>query len=147
MKEKQQSIAPVQLVEGPLPPTTLTTLLQEYQRHNNGGAYDIFLGQIRPDQKQGQQVKAIEYSVYTPMARQKMEAIREEVLEGSVLHNATIWHSYGRVKTGELSFLVLLSADHRQTVMQWLPKVVDRVKAEVPIWKKEILTNNKQIWK
>lgn len=111
------------------------------------GAHSIFLGQVRADQVQGKEVKAIEYTAYEEMAEEKLQGIREDVFSKFPLTCMHIFHSLGIVKAGEISLFVFTSSTHRKAAMDACNEIVERLKAEVPVWGREILEDESYIWK
>lgn len=108
----------------------------------------IFLGQVRTDEIDGKRVKAIEYSAYSEMVNVEAEKIKETVLsEFADVKSIIIIHSTGIVKAGEISLLVFVSAGHRKQAMEGCGKTVDLIKANLPVWKKEIFEDDSHIWK
>jgi molybdopterin synthase catalytic subunit len=55
-------------------------------------------------------------------------------------------HSTGRVNAGEISLFVLVSAGHRHQAMEACSKTVELIKSNLPIWKKEIFSDNTHEW-
>jgi molybdopterin synthase catalytic subunit len=77
-----------------------------------------------------------------------MTAIREEAFTKwpsmTCLH---VHHSLGTIKAGELCFMVFASAPHRMAAREAVAWVVDRVKAELPIFGREVLSDSTHLWK
>lgn len=142
-------------VEGPIDPATIATSIAKHATRTDIGAHDIFLGQVRADPivtssaaEVRQQVEAIEYTAYREMALEQMTAIREEAfVRWPTMTCLHVHHSLGVVKAGELCFMVFASAPHRAAAREAVTYVVDRIKAELPIFGKEILSDGEHIWK
>ncbi len=135
-------------VEGPIDPAFIATSIARHATRTDIGAHEIFLGQVRADAIDGRQVTAIEYTAYREMALDRMTAIREEAFarwQGlTCLH---VHHSLGSIKAGELCFMVFASAPHRAAAREAVAWVVDRIKAELPIFGKEIVKGGGYVWK
>jgi molybdopterin synthase catalytic subunit len=58
-----------------------------------------------------------------------------------------IYHSLGEVKVGEICLFVFTSSKHRKAAMQACDELVERIKAELPVWGKEILDSEGHEWK
>ncbi|MBT8283337.1 MAG: molybdenum cofactor biosynthesis protein MoaE, partial [Muriicola sp.] len=58
-----------------------------------------------------------------------------------------IYHSTGRVETGEICLFVFVSAPHRKVVFDALHYVVEEIKAEVPVFGKEVFDDESYQWK
>jgi molybdopterin synthase catalytic subunit len=111
------------------------------------GAHSIFLGQIRADLIENKPVAAIEYTAYEEMANQQMFLIREEIFEKYNLTCMHVYHSLGRVETGEISLFVFTSAPHRKEAMNACEETVERIKKELPVWGREIISGESYQWK
>lgn len=133
--------------EGPIPPEFIGESIAKHSSMQNIGAHSIFLGQVRKDQIDGQEVQAIEYSAYVDMAEDALHEIREAIFAQYPLTCMHIYHSLGRVNAGEISLFVFTSSAHRRAAIDACNEVVERIKKEVPIWGKEILGKEAYVWK
>ncbi|MFZ1688639.1 MAG: molybdenum cofactor biosynthesis protein MoaE [Flavobacteriales bacterium] len=135
-------------VEGAIPPAFISESIAKHAAQTSIGGHEIFLGQVRADAIHGKQVEAIEYSAYRDMANDQMTAIREEAFSRwpaiTCLH---VHHSLGVIKSGELCFMVLASAPHRQEAREAVAYVTDEVKERLPIFGKEIFVEGGHTWK
>lgn len=134
------------LINGPITPATLAEYVQALGAETQSGALAQFLGQVRADDIEGQPVAGIEYSAYAEMAEKELAAIREEALAKFELNSVYLFHSIGKVRTGELSLMILISSGHSKTVYEPLNWLVDNVKSRVPVWKKEWLDTGDTRW-
>jgi molybdopterin synthase catalytic subunit/molybdopterin converting factor small subunit len=100
-------------------------------RDPRAGAVVTFAGVTRD-------VDRLEYEAYAEMAQQRMEAIATEAAERHGLCAAAVEHRVGEVPLSEPSVIVAVSAPHRGEAFAGAREIIDRVKAEAPIWKKEI---------
>jgi len=111
------------------------------------GGHSIFLGKVRSDIKGLKKVKAIEYSAYEEMVNKEAGIISETILkEYYEVKSIYILHSTGIVLAGEISLLVLVSAEHRQHAIAACAKTVELIKEKLPVWKKEIFEDNTHEW-
>ncbi len=134
-------------VEGPVTPEFIANSIAKHQSKTGIGAHDIFLGQVRADVIDGKEVKAIDYSAYESMANQKFHEIREATFEKFDLSCMHIYHSLGRVEAGEICLFVFVSSPHRKVVFEALQYVVEEIKAQVPVFGKEVLDDESYQWK
>jgi len=134
-------------VNGPVSAQSIADSIQKHSSKTNIGAHSIFLGQVRADQIGEQQVTGINYTAYEEMALEKMYVIREAIFEKYELTCMHIHHSLGLVAAGEICLFVFTSSGHRKAAMQACDELVERIKAELPIWGKEILTDDSHQWK
>ncbi len=105
--------------------------LVERVRHTSAGAVVTFHGVTR-------EVERLEYEAYAEMAEPRIEAILRGAIERHGLCAAAAEHRVGTVRLSEPSVLVAVSAPHRGEAFAAAREVIDRIKAEAPIWKKEI---------
>ena len=134
-------------IDGAISPNFIADAIAKHQSKTGIGAHQIFLGQVRADTVDGKTVGAIEYTAYKEMANEKAHRIKEDAITSFNLSCLHIYHSHGLVKTGEICFFVFASSPHREAVNKALPSVVDAIKAEVPIFGKEILEDHTSSWK
>jgi MoaE-MoaD fusion protein len=100
-------------------------------RDPSAGAVVIFEGVTR-------EVAELDYEAYAEMAEQKLRAIGEEVAASYELSAVALEHRTGTVPLGEPSVIVAASAPHRSEAFNGARALIDRVKAEAPIWKVEV---------
>ena len=84
------------------------------------------------------EVERLEYEAYAEMAEPRIEAILRDALDRHGLCAAAAEHRVGTVPLTEASVVVAVSAPHRGEAFAGAREVIDRIKAEAPIWKKEI---------
>jgi len=82
-------------------------------------------------------VEFLDYEAYAEMASEKIDAIVAEAIERHGLCRAAADHRFGRVALGEASVVVAASAPHRPEAFAGAREIIDRIKAEAPIWKRE----------
>ena len=83
-------------------------------------------------------VERLRYEAYREMAEQRIASIVSEAIERHGLQAAAAEHRVGTVPLGEASVIVAASAAHREEAFAGAREIIDRIKAEAPIWKKEI---------
>jgi MoaE-MoaD fusion protein len=111
-------------------PLSLDSLIERV-RDPRAGAVVTFQGVTR-------EVERLEYEAYVEMAEQKMAAIVAAAVEKHGLCAAAAEHRVGDVPLSEPSVTVAVSAPHRGEAFAGAREIIDRLKAEAPIWKKEI---------
>ncbi|MDC3252642.1 molybdenum cofactor biosynthesis protein MoaE [Crocinitomicaceae bacterium] len=124
--------------EGAIGTDFIATSIAHHQVKTNIGAHQIFLGQVRADQIDGKEVKAIEYSAHEEMANKAFHAIRENTFDKFDLTCMHIYHSRGTVQVGEICLFVFVSSKHRKEVQRAIEFVVEAIKKEVPVFGKEL---------
>ena len=100
-------------------------------RDRGAGAVVTFQGVTR-------EVERLEYESYAQMAEERLAAIAREAVERHGLCAAAVEHRVGAVPLSEPSVCVAASAAHRGEAFTGAREIIDRVKAEAPIWKKEV---------
>ncbi len=100
-------------------------------RDPRAGAVVTFSGVTR-------EVERLDYEAYAEMAEQRIGEIVGEAVERHGLCAAVAEHRVGEVPLSEPSVIVAVSAPHRGEAFAGAREIIDRVKAEAPIWKKEI---------
>lgn len=133
--------------KGPIDHSAITKVLTQLCHDCENGAHDIFLGQVRADRIDGHSVVAIEYSAFEEMAEEQLKKITDQIFDQFPIKALHIQHSLGLVPTGSISLFILISAPHRQAAFDATHTFVDRLKAELPIWGKEIFDNQQSQWK
>lgn len=133
--------------EGAISPFFISESIAKHATKKDIGAHSIFLGQIREDIVDGKTVEAIEYTAYEEMVLEKMHEIREEIFRKYDLICMHVHHSLGIVKAGEICLFVFTSSNHRIAAMEACNEIVERVKAELQIWGKEIFDDESHQWK
>jgi molybdopterin synthase catalytic subunit len=132
---------------GAIPAQFIADSIQKHQSKTDIGAHSIFLGQVRADKIGEETVVGINYTAYEEMALEKMYEIREAIFEKYPLTCLHVHHSLGTVAAGEVCLFVFTSSGHRKAAMEACDELVERIKAELPVWGKEILTNESHQWK
>ena len=105
--------------------------LADAVRDPRAGAVVLFEGVTR-------EVPELDYEAYAEMAQSRLEQIAAEEAERHGLCAVAVEHRTGTVALGEPSVIVAASAPHRGEAFAGARAVIDRVKAEAPIWKKEV---------
>lgn len=118
----------VRVVDGPLDPSALPALVSD----PSAGATVCFLGTTRD-------VDWLDYEVYKEMAQERIEEILADAIDRHGLCAAAAEHRVGRVMLGEPSVAIAVSSAHREAAFTGAQEIIDRVKAEVPIWKQEVI--------
>jgi molybdopterin converting factor subunit 1 len=106
-------------------------------RDPRAGAVVTFEGVTR-------EVEALDYEAYAEMATEKLRAIGEEEAARHGLCAVALVHRSGRVPLSEPSVIVAASAPHRGEAFAGARALIDRVKAEAPIWKVELTPEGAQ---
>jgi len=133
--------------EGAISSQFIADSIAKHQSKTGIGAHNIFLGQVRADAINGKIVAAIEYTAYEDMANKKFYEIREAAFDKFDLNCMHIYHSLGKVNTGEICLFVFVSSPRRKEVFPAIEFIVEAIKAEVPVFGKEIFDDETHQWK
>ncbi|MBD0294224.1 MAG: molybdenum cofactor biosynthesis protein MoaE [Flavisolibacter sp.] len=133
--------------QGAIPASFIVESIQKHSTQTGIGAHSIFLGQVRSDVTENKKVAAIEYTSYEEMALEKMHEIREAIFAKYPLTCMHVHHSLGRVGAGEISLFVFTSSKHRKAAIDACAETVERIKAELPVWGKEVFEDETYQWK
>ena len=133
--------------QGAIEPSFISDSIAKHSTKTNIGAHSIFLGQVRKDVIDGKVVAAIDYTTYEEMALEKMHQIREAIFEKYALTCMHIHHSLGKIAAGEICLFVFTSAPHRKAAIEACEEVVEKIKAELPVWGKEVFEDETYQWK
>ncbi len=128
-------------------PSFVGESIAKHQKQTEIGGHSLFLGQVRSDVVENRTVAAIDYTAYEEMALEQMHQIREAMFSKYSLTCMHVHHSLGRVAAGELCLFVFISSRHRKAAISACEETVERIKAELPIWGKEIFEDEAYQWK
>ncbi|HPA87245.1 MAG TPA: molybdenum cofactor biosynthesis protein MoaE [Bacteroidales bacterium] len=138
----------MRLIEGPVTPEIISGIISKGQQKTECGAHAIFLGQVRNDIVEGREVKAIDYSAYEEMVIMEADKISKTLLsEFDDVAWIEILHSKGEVPAGRISLMVFVSAGHRGQASKACARAVELIKEKLPIWKKEIFSDDSSRWR
>ncbi len=128
--------------------TTEPLSVQEVNDHvkrPSDGAVVTFDGIVR-DNFDGRPVRALEYEAYAEMAENKMAEIGAEVQRKFAVGAMAMVHRLGHLEIGESSIVIAVAAPHRHAAFEACAYAMDRVKEEVPVWKKEFFADGDTHW-
>ena len=103
---------------------------------NSSGCVATYVGLIR-DYSRGKAVLSVEYEDAAGTAGQSLEQIASEIRQKWAVNNIAICHRVGKLKVGDINFLVAIAATHRQEGFAACQYAVDRFKELMPTKKTE----------
>lgn len=121
------------IVETPLMAQTIVDRV----RRDEAGAVVVFEGVVRNHSK-GQAVQCLEYEAYGPMAQRVLAQIGAEIAQKWSGCESVIVHRVGKLAVGEAAVIIAISSAHRAAAFSACAYAIDRIKEDLPIWKKEI---------
>jgi len=114
--------------------------------HPDCGAVASFSGTVRNSHK-GRAVRQLAYDAYEPMARAELErAVADCLAAWPDLRKVQVVHRFGRMNIGESSIYITVSSPHRPEAFAALRFMIERIKKDVPIWKKEYYEDGESGW-
>jgi molybdopterin synthase catalytic subunit len=117
------------------------SLGEEYEalrkRAPAAGACVVFTGLVRGEGGLGA-LEALELEHYPGMAEDSIAAVIERTRERWPVQAVRVIHRVGRVPCGEQIVLVGVAAPHRAEAFAAAEFLMDYLKTEAPIWKKEL---------
>jgi len=122
-------------------------VMDEIRRHpesKRAGAMATFLGIVREDpvESSSSKVRYLEYEAFEEVATQKLQELRGELMKKEGIVDVSIHHVVDRLEVGDVSLIIAVLGTRRRFVFPVLEEAVERVKKEVPIWKKEFTSDN-----
>ncbi len=108
------------------------------------GGIVTFVGAVR-DQTRERRVIRLDYEAYVPMAEKNLARIGDEISQQWPGTRVAILHRVGRLLPGDLAVVIAAAAPHRQEAFRACEYAIDRLKQDVPIWKKELYEDG-EVW-
>ena len=109
------------------------------------GAAVTFLGKVR-DHSQGRKVLFLEYEAYQDMAEHLIESLVRETRMRWQINGLKVTHRIGKVGLGEIAVLIQVESAHRDEAYQASRFLIESIKHQVPIWKKEYFEDGTSEW-
>ena len=113
--------------------------------HPAAGAVVLFSGEVR-DNNRGMAVSYLEYEAHGPLAEKVIAEILSAARSSYPLQIALARHRTGRVAVGETAVVVITASAHRKEAYAANQYIIDRIKKEAPIWKREYFTDGASEW-
>jgi len=125
---------PFQVIDHPIDANDVIRRVE----HPGNGAICVFYGVVRNHAVSGRPTSYLHYEAYQEMAEAKMAEIAEEIRRRWGIDRVAMTHRVGRLAVGEPSVVIAVGTPHRKQAFEACEYAIDRLKEEVPIWKKEI---------
>jgi molybdopterin synthase catalytic subunit len=110
------------------------------------GAILIFEGTVRNHSEGLTGIIALEYEAQASMAAKIIAGIVKEILSEIPVERIVVRHRLGRVELGEPTIIIAVSAAHRDEAYRASRLLIDRIKHQAPIWKREIFLDGTSQW-
>jgi molybdopterin synthase catalytic subunit len=131
----------VRVIPEPLSLDEATTFVAD----PGAGGTCVFVGTVRDRSEKGD-VTGLTYEAWDDLALARLEEIGEEMFRSWPVRKVAILHRTGDLAIGEASVVVACSAPHRAEAFEACRHGIERLKQDVPIWKKEALGSGEAHW-
>lgn len=104
------------------------------------GGVGVFVGTVRRSAAGDgdSPVEALEYEVHPTLADERLRRVAEQAAEKWDVREVVVEHRSGHCAIGEPTVVIVCAAPHRADALEACRWIIDEIKREVPIWKKEI---------
>lgn len=109
------------------------------------GAVVTFLGTVR-EFTGDKRTRELEYEAFPEMAERKLREIAELARVKYGLHKVAVVHRTGLLEIGEISVVIAVSSAHRAQAFDGCRYIIEAIKRDVPIWKKEVWADGSYEW-
>jgi len=109
------------------------------------GGICVFVGTVR-DHGEAGEVTGLTYEAWDEMAVARLTEIADELFQGWPVRKVALLHRSGYLAVGEASVIVAVSSAHRAEAFDACRHGIERLKVDVPIWKKESLVSGEAHW-
>ncbi len=109
------------------------------------GGTCVFVGTVRDHSAAGD-VTGLRYEAWDELAERRLVELAAELAGRWDLRKVAILHRTGDLSIGEASVVIAVSAPHRPEAFEACRHAIERLKEDVPIWKKEALTSGEAQW-
>ena len=113
-------------------------------KRGEDGAVVVFDGIVRNNSR-GRQTLYLDYEAYEEMALRQMHELADEARSRFGIRQVTMIHRLGRLAVGETSVLIVVASAHRAQAYEASRWLIDTLKKQVPIWKKETFVDG-AVW-
>ncbi|MFF7381399.1 molybdenum cofactor biosynthesis protein MoaE [Streptomyces griseoluteus] len=108
------------------------------------GGTALFIGTVR-DHDGGRSVSSLEYSAH-PSAEAELRRVAEEIAAEFPVRALAAVHRTGLLAIGDVAVITAVSCPHRAEAFAACRRLIDTLKHEVPVWKRQIFTDGGTEW-
>ena len=124
-----------------------TAAAVEFATDPAAGGIDLFLGTTRQEiNGEGKSLLALDYEAYPEMAVSQMRDLAARARTQWAILKVVLLHRTGRVGLGEPSVIIAVSTAHRAASFEACRWIIDTLKTEVAVWKKEVWADGSTSW-
>ena len=111
------------------------------------GGICVFSGNTRAEtEKDGRELVALDYEAYASMAEKQLRELVGAARSRWPVIKVAVLHRTGRVAVGEPSVVIAVSTGHRKEAFEACRFIIDELKKDVTIWKKEVWKEGPGTW-
>jgi len=108
------------------------------------GGIVVFLGTVR-DHDHDRAVTSLDYSAHPSAAEHLLRVVTEVGADSPAVALAAV-HRVGELQVGDVAVIVAAACPHRDEAFRIGRLLIDRIKAEVPLWKRQQFSDGDQEW-
>jgi molybdopterin synthase catalytic subunit len=120
------------------------TALERAVAEARAGAVVSFQGVVR-DHDEGRGVTLLEYEGH-PTAEAILREVAAEIADDPDVYAVAVSHRIGALAIGDVALVAAVSTAHRAAAFAACARLVDEVKARLPIWKRQVFTDGTDEW-
>ncbi len=120
--------------------------LYEFVLSPSCGAVASFVGTVR-NTFEGRPVEALEYDGYPEMGETVLKTIVQQAFDRWEIEKVAVFHRLGLLQLTEVSVVITVSAPHRAAAFEACRFIIEEIKKDLPVWKKEHFVDGEQEWK
>jgi molybdopterin synthase catalytic subunit len=120
--------------------------LNRWVSHDGCGAIVTFVGVVRADRDGYRAVRVLCYEAYPEMAEPLIHRLVNEATARWPLEGVQVQHRLGLVEVGQISVVVVVAAQHRAQAYAASAFLIERIKHDVPVWKREQYDDGTSQW-
>jgi molybdopterin synthase catalytic subunit len=133
----------ISIIPEPLPTAEVVAFVHD----PTAGGIDVFLGTTRAEKNErGQELLSLDYEAYHEMASRQLQSLARRARERWPIIKLALLHRMGRVGLGEPSVVIAVSTPHRAEAFEACRFLIDELKRDVAIWKKEVWAAGEGTW-
>jgi len=109
------------------------------------GGICTFLGTVR-DRSDAGDVTGLTYEAWQDLAVTRLDELGRELLDTWPVRRVALLHRFGELEVGDISVAIAVSAPHRAAAFEACRHAIEKLKVDIPIWKKEHLVSGESSW-
>lgn len=122
------------------------TYLNRWAAQDGSGAVVTFVGVVRADREGQRVIRALFYEAYSEMAEHLFQRLISQARVRWLLDAVQVQHRLGLVEVGQISVAVVVAAQHRAQAYAASQFLIEQIKHDVPIWKREQYDDGTSQW-